>query len=525
VNTTSNGVAPADSFDRLEELVRELARRRLPQEARAEVDATLTRLEALLGRAGVPSAGVLPEGDGYLVTDRHGVILEANAAASALLNTRPEFLIGKPFPLYLAERHWPAVYSLLGQARDSAGAVQDWRVRLRKSQTGEGNLLSLTMLPLTQPDQSVRLRWLLRDVSRDAFAERALGAERAFADTLLDSAQAVALVMDSRGHVLRTNPYARAVTALADPELIGREWAGLMPPLDRHAARDALMRATQRGESPTFTSGLLTSGGPPRSVAWSVKAVERPEGRGPHVLALGHDVTELQLAQRRALQAERLAAIGQVTATMAHESRNLLQAATACVERLSWRLEGQLEALDLIRRTQQAHRGLVLLFEDVRLYAAPLRLNSEPCRLPELWREAFEAVRLSFPDRQAELVEEVACDVVCRADRFRLSQVFRNLMDNSFAACAGTVKMIISCHGDDLNGRPALRVSVRDNGPGLSQEQRQRLFEPFFTTKASGTGLGTTIAKRILEAHAGRIAAGEAAPGTEILFWLPRELP
>jgi two-component system sensor kinase FixL len=103
--------------------------------------------------------------------------------------------------------------------------------------------------------------------------------------------------------------------------------------------------------------------------------------------------------------------------------------------------------------------------------------------------------------------------------------VFRNLLDNSFAACAGTVKMTVACQDADLSGRPALRVSVRDNGPGLSQEQRERLFEPFFTTKARGTGLGTTIAKRIIEAHGGRIAAGEAAPGTEILFWLPRDSP
>src|SRR5439155_18924593 len=136
---------------------------------------------------------------------------------------RPEFLLGKPFPLYLAERHWPAVYSLLGQARGPAAAVQDWRVRLRRAQGGEGDLLAVTMLPFAEADQSVRLRWLLRDASRADFAERALGAERAFADTLLDAAQAVALVLDGRGRVLRANPYVRAVTGLPDRDVIGRD--------------------------------------------------------------------------------------------------------------------------------------------------------------------------------------------------------------------------------------------------------------------------------------------------------------
>jgi signal transduction histidine kinase len=227
----------------------------------------------------------------------------------------------------------------------------------------------------------------------------------------------------------------------------------------------------------------------------------------------------------RFLEAERLAAIGQVTATMAHESRNLLQSASACLERLSWRLQGQDEALDLIRRAQKAQRGLALLFEDVRLYAAPLRLELAACPLPELWREVFDEVRTACPDREAELVEDVAGEAACRADRFRLAQVFRNVMDNSFAACCGAVKMTIACRDADLDGRPALRVSLRDDGPGLSEEQRARLFEPFYTTKQSGTGLGMTIAKRIVEAHGGRITAGDASPGAEILFWLPRDAP
>jgi len=77
-----------------------------------------------------------------------------------------------------------------------------------------------------------------------------------------------------------------------------------------------------------------------------------------------------------------------------------------------------------------------------------------------------------------------------------------------------------------LDGRPALRIAVRDNGPGLSPEQRQRIFDPFFTTKTKGTGLGMAIAKRIIDAHGGRIAVGNVAgPGAEILLTLPRDVP
>ena len=67
---------------------------------------------------------------------------------------------------------------------------------------------------------------------------------------------------------------------------------------------------------------------------------------------------------------------------------------------------------------------------------------------------------------------------------------------------------------------------MRDHGPGLSPEQRQRIFEPFFTTKTRGTGLGMPITKRIVEAHGGTIAVGEGGgPGAEIILTLPRGLP
>jgi two-component system, LuxR family, sensor kinase FixL len=106
-------------------------------------------------------------------------------------------------------------------------------------------------------------------------------------------------------------------------------------------------------------------------------------------------------------------------------------------------------------------------------------------------------------------------------DPFRLEQVLRNIFENSLAACRDPVE--VACSPDTLDGEPALRVAVRDNGPGLNAEQRQRIFEPFFTTKTQGTGLGMAIAERIVEAHGGQIGVGTPACGAEILITLPRE--
>ena len=96
------------------------------------------------------------------------------------------------------------------------------------------------------------------------------------------------------------------------------------------------------------------------------------------------------------------------------------------------------------------------------------------------------------------------------------------------AAIAGAlvpdpVRIAIACAAARLGDRPAVQIAVRDNGPGLTPEQRRRAFEPFFTTKVKGTGLGMAIARRIMEAHGGQVAAGACpGPGAEILLILPR---
>ena len=100
--------------------------------------------------------------------------------------------------------------------------------------------------------------------------------------------------------------------------------------------------------------------------------------------------------------------------------------------------------------------------------------------------------------------------------------MFTNLFANALEACADPVRVTVSCRESVLGGRRALRIAVRDNGPGFSAEQRARAFEPFQTTKPTGTGLGMAITKRLVDAHGGAIALGNGAGGAEVVITLPR---
>jgi signal transduction histidine kinase len=236
------------------------------------------------------------------------------------------------------------------------------------------------------------------------------------------------------------------------------------------------------------------------------------------------DITERKREQERAVQTERLAAIGQMVTGLAHESGNALARSQSCLEMLTWEVEDRPEALDLIGRIQKAQDHLKQLYDEVRSYAAPLKLEREPWELSAVWRQTWLHLAVARQERDAQLQEEdKGVDLTCAIDPFRLDQVFRNILENALAACSDPVRIVIRCRETNNEGRPAVCISIQDNGPGLNAQQKQRIFDPFFTTKTKGTGLGMAIAKRIVEAHGGHIAVGPAlGGGAELLIVLPR---
>jgi PAS domain S-box-containing protein len=351
--------------------------------------------------------------------------------------------------------------------------------------------------------------------------------EKELSAGLFAHAQAAVLILDPQGRIVRCNPFVERLTNLALDQIQERDWFDLfLEQGDRSRVRQALLR----GASQTaVTASSVYQGDPhalgPRHLHWSGLPLFDAEGRPFAILVIGHDITDLHQAQQRALQAERLAAVGQMATGLAHESRNALQRIGASAETLELELEGNAAALTLVGRIQQSQGHLHQLLEEVRSYAAPILLDRSRCRISEVWREAWELLLAQRRGREAVLREQVEeCDLAIDADRFRLVRVFRNLLENALAACNDPVLIDIRCEPAAVGHRPGLVLSVRDNGPGLGEEQRRKIFDPFYTTKPTGTGLGMAIAQRIIEAHGGWIAVGPSPPpGAEILIGLPRE--
>src|SRR5205814_2933660 len=138
----------------------------------------------------------------------------------------------------------------------------------------------------------------------------------------------------------------------------------------------------------TECEGPLTChDGSRRSVLWNAERLADFEGE-PALLCIGQDITSLKSAQERTLQAERLAAIGQMMTGLAHESGNALARSQACLEMLSFEVEDRPKALNLITRIHGAQDHLRQLYHEVRNYAAPVKLELEPWNLSLIWRQA-----------------------------------------------------------------------------------------------------------------------------------------
>ena len=223
-------------------------------------------------------------------------------------------------------------------------------------------------------------------------------------------------------------------------------------------------------------------------------------------------------------QSERLAAVGQMVAGLAHESRNALQRGQACLDLLRLRLKDHPEAIDLVEDVQRSQDQLHHLHEEVRNYAGPIRVKRQSTDLAELLRRTWIAQTGLRVGRDTQLDQHAESkNLFLKVDPVAIGQVFRNILENALSACGDPAVIRVAWSDVEAAGTASLRISFQDNGPGLTPEARLRIFEPFFTTKTQGTGLGMAIAQRIVEAHGGQLAVGTEAAGAEIVITLPRE--
>ena len=372
------------------------------------------------------------------------------------------------------------------------------------------------------------LRASLRRIAERRETIDELRRQRDFAESLIETAQSIVLVLDANAKIVRFNSFMAELCGYSLDDVQGADWFETFVPAPFHSATAAIfLRAVQGERIHEHVNPIRTRDGEERQVSWWATAIRDENGHITGVLSVGHDVTALRKAEERIVQSERLAAIGQMVTGLAHESRNAFQRSQACLDMLALEVGDRPEAGALVEKIQKALDHLHHLYEEVRDYAAPIQLSRHETDLGDLWRETWAHLELVRHGKDVRLYERnVGIDLVCAVDRHAFEQVFRNVLENAIAACLEPGEITITCNATRLDGRPAVELQVSDNGPGIKLGMRDQIFDPFFTTKTKGTGLGLAIVKRLIVAHGGTIEVDDSPSGGALMvIRVPRKAP
>jgi two-component system NtrC family sensor kinase len=240
---------------------------------------------------------------------------------------------------------------------------------------------------------------------------------------------------------------------------------------------------------------------------------------------------ELQAAQDRLIQSEKLASLGQLAASIAHEINNPLAGVLTYARLLARKLATEvpdaearrslLRQLALVERETERCCAIV---RNLLEFARQREPKVEPVDVSAVLGEALSLVgnRLTIQgielERRLEPLPEVP------ADAGQLRQVMVNILLNACEAMAGGGKLTATSRPDEAGG--GVQVEIGDTGPGIPPEHLGRIFDPFFTTKEKGTGLGLSVAYGIVQRHGGRIdVRSHPGEGTAMTVWLPRAGP
>jgi two-component system sensor histidine kinase PilS (NtrC family) len=333
---------------------------------------------------------------------------------------------------------------------------------------------------------------------------------------IVDNVASGLLSVDARGRVLSFNAEAERITGYAASEVIGLPLERLFPTEGRLETVDVRSRAIR--EQLRFHNRA----GESLHLGFSSSALRNSRGDVDGAVLIFQDLTRVVDMEAQLRRSERLSAVGQLAAGLAHEIRNPLGAISGAIELLSADLPGDESSLRLFRIVRRETERLNRLVSDFLRFAGPAAGRREPVELRPLLEEMARLVR-EDPRQSIELAVSVPDALITVGDPDQLRQVFWNLIAN--ATDAEPVDGCVRIEAGPAPEQPGrqIEVVVSDRGSGIAPDVIEHIFEPFFTTKAHGTGLGLSTVHRLVEAAGGSVSVrSETSKGTQVRVVLPR---
>lgn len=413
---------------------------------------------------------------------------------------------------------WPEIWTIIGQQVEGVmkHGESTWNVDRLVPIYRDGKLENVywtySYSPVRDPTGKIRGTLVTTtETTARVMLEQKLMLEQARLADLFQQAPAFFAVLRGPNHVFEmTNPLYQEL--IGDRDVIGKTVREALPEAEEQGFFILLDRVYRTGEPFVGHAIPIDLVRGPRHVLEKrfVDFVYQPkrdtDGTICGIIVLGVDVTEGKLGEKALIQAEKIAAVGRLASSIAHEINNPLEAVT----NLLFLLETAKEDTDRLRYLAQAQAELARV---ARISTQTLRFHRQATKasstsMQEVLDSVLTLTRGQVNNAQIHLETRYRTERQIIAYEADLRQVFANLVGNALDATGQHGRILITVRDatDWATGEQGINVGVADNGAGMSEETRQRIFEPFYTTKGiTGTGLGLWVSDEILRNHRAKV--------------------
>jgi two-component system NtrC family sensor kinase len=452
---------------------------------------------------------------------KQGKITWCNDKLAKMRGCPKEELIGADIDkLVPSDVRIPDLYRTIGAGLKKQGHFQG----IMRTKKKDGSVVDLeysaSPIPGTAP---IELVGIVRDITERKRAEEELKIAEAKYRGLVETAGAAVATINPKGEFIFVNEAGCKMTGYSREEIIGRPFTDLLHPDDRGIVQELFLKSLEGSRTPVLEFRIAHKDG---HVVWcfSIPTTITYEGKIIGFSAIMQDITERRVMQEQLLLTGRLAAVGELSAGVAHELNNPLAAIQMYSEFLSKRNDlDEVTKKDLRAIYEQAVRASKIT-SDLLSFARKHKPERTLISINGALEKTLELRAHQMKVNNIELLVQLQPDLpTTNADFYQMQQVFMNIVVNAeqamLEAHGGGKLIVCTQRSDDF-----LRVTFTDNGAGMSEETLKRIFDPFFTTKnvGKGTGLGLSICYGIVQAHKGRIyAESKLGKGTTFVVEIP----
>ncbi len=457
-----------------------------------------------------------------LVLDPDFTIKEANKAFLKRYKLRKADVLGKKCYEVKERSNAPCSYEnkpcALVRAKETGERVET--TYYQKDAEGVTNELFMIMYPLKLRGKKIKyFMEIARDVTEYRKLIRNLHASENRLRAILDTATDAVLSIDENHSIILYNNAAQRIFGYSREEVLGED-LNILIPSKYGDHRQYVRRFLETKESDivgkTISLMGLRKNGEEFPIELSLSYLEM--AGGITFTAIIRDMSVHQQLEKKLLQSERLAAVGQAVAHVAHEIKNPLMIIGGFSSQIRQRLEDEkdLQKLEMILEEVRRLEGLVANLGDFtkeyRLVKRHANINSVLMDVLEIMQGVCSPEKYEFKPFLSAEVTEINCDPD------KLKQVFINIISNGLEAMPH--RGVISVHTEKLQN--GIEVRITDEGIGIPEEDLEHIFEPFYTTRETGSGLGLSISYKIIEAHGGEIwADSRPGKGASFIIQLP----